>query len=143
MASGIISKVGGSPVTEYGEEQRSNSSGILSGPSMHEQVRQVDGIVDSVHPDMARWVTAHEPSGKMIYGGQAIELTHSAREIAEKYGTVPIGTTIKVTIYGPGDGVSASATIVDTEGKGPDEPYYSNEAEQGLYAVFAPGIGTG
>ena len=138
-----ISRVGGSPITGLGEEMRQNDNVTAGRPGLHEMTRQVIGIVDSVDDKYARWVTAHEPDGKVILAGAFIELNHSAREIAERYGTVPVGTMLRVTIYGPGDGVSASATIIDTEGKGADEPFYSNDAEQGLYAVFAPGIGVG
>lgn len=138
-----ISKVGGSPTTPLGEELRQTDGAIQSSPSTHEYTREVMGIVDGVDSDLARWITAHEISGRSILGGRWIELSHSAREIAERWGTVPIGATLRVIIHGPGEGVSASATIVDTEGKGADEPHYSNEAEQGLYAIFAPGIGIG
>lgn len=138
-SSGIIGKVGGSSITGIGEDMRRADSAIQGQPSNHEQTRQLIGIVDSVDTTLARWVTAHEPTGKTILSGRWIELSHSAREIAERWGTVPIGATLRVTLLGPGDGVSASATIVDTEGKGANEPIYANEATQGLFALFAPG----
>lgn len=137
--NGMISSVGGSPITGLGESLRSADRLTQAGPAAHENIREVMGVVDGVNPDLARWITAHEANGKTLFKGQWIELNHSAREIAERWGTVPIGAMIRVTIYGPGDGVSASATIIDAEGKGADEPHYANEAEQGLYAVFAPG----
>jgi hypothetical protein len=138
-----VSRVGGSPITGLGEDMRQNDGAMTSRPGLHEMTRQIIGIVDAVDDTYARWVTAHEPTGKTILAGRWIELNHSAREIAERYGTVPVGTMIRVTVYGPGDGVSASATIIDTEGKGADEPHYSNDAEQGMYAVFCPGSSIG
>lgn len=138
-----ISKPGSSPITELGEELRQNDNHTTGRPGLHEMTRQVVGIVDSVDDTHARWVTAHEPSGKLILNGGWIELNHSAREIAERYGTVPVGTMLRITVYGPGDGITANATIIDTEGNGADEPHYSNDADRGLYEIFSPGIGIG
>lgn len=139
--SGTISRVGGSPTTGLGESFRQTDSAFSALPGPQEQTRQEVGIVDTVHPSLPRLVKAHSQNGGAIAGGSWIELNHSADEIAEKYGTVRVGFKIRVLLTGSLGGNSANATIIGTEDQSLSDPPIPNEVDQGLFAIFAPGIG--
>jgi hypothetical protein len=57
-------------------------------------------------------------------------------------GTVRVGFRVRVSYSGP-SGSGADAFIVGAENQDVTEPYQSNEAARGLFAIFAPGIGIG
>jgi len=139
---------GSAAVTSLGEADR-QLQGALGATSLHEQTRTVLGIVhkwgpEADPPESAQRVQAHQIDGSPIVSEEYwIQLIHSAQEIAEKWGTVRVGFKLSVTIVGPGSGQSASGSIIGGEDCNLDETVVPNEAEQGLYAIFAPGTGVG
>lgn len=141
-SSGIISGVQITPTTSQGEAQRKVESAVASFPGLHEGTRRSVGIVNKVNPNKPRLIKAHAMDGTPLANNNWIELNHSAQEIAERWGTVRIGFRVRVTFTGP-SGASADAGIIGTEGQDVNDPFIPNEAQQGLYAVFAPGIGIG
>lgn len=141
-STGVISGVQITPTTSQGEIQRKTERAIASFPGLHEGVRRTTGVINKVHPEKPRLIKAYDLQGSAIAGNSWIELNHSAQEIAERWGTVRIGFRVRVTFAGP-SGASADAMIVGTEGQDINDLLEANEAEQGLYAVFSPGIGIG
>ena len=140
-STGVISEVGGSPTTSYGEQSRQVDSYIQGSPTSSEQTRQIMGVVGEIHPTNPRFVTAYTPDGAIIAEGGWVELNHSADEIAERFGTIRAGFKLRVTIWGAGTGNAANASIIGTEDSAISEPYTDNEIDQSLYAIFAAGSG--
>lgn len=141
-STGMISGVKIAPTNSFGEQTRKTERAIASVPGSHEAVRRATGVINRIHPKRPRLIKAHGLDGTTLANDAWIELNHSAQEIAERWGTVRIGFRVRVTYSGPA-GASADATILGSEGQDIDESFIPNEAQQGLYAVFAPGVGIG
>lgn len=141
-SSGIISGVQIAPTTSQGESARTTERAVAGFPGLDDGVRRVMGIIKAAHPERPRLVKAYALDGTPIANGSWIELVHSAQEIAERWGTVRIGFRVRVLYTGP-EGSGADGIIVGTEGQDIHEGPIPNEAQQGLYAIFAPGIGIG
>jgi hypothetical protein len=138
-STGVISRVVMTPTTKHAENQRQVSNAIGGLPGPHEQQKRTIGIINSIHPNIPRFVKANSAlDGTPLANGAWIELNHSAQEIAERWGTVRVGFKIRVSFAGPA-GAGADASIISTENIKLTEPHQPNEAERGLFAIFAPG----
>ena len=139
-SSGIISRVGGSSITGLGEDLRGLDHSVTGMPGPQETTTQIFGIVDEINPTYPRLVKAHDVNGNAIINRESwIELNHSPSEIAEKWGQVRLGFTLRVAVTGIGQGVSANATIIGVEGETVKDPPIENDSQRGLYWIFNPG----
>lgn len=130
------------PTTGFAEQHRQTEAAISSYPGLHEGIREAFGTITEVHPEKPM-IVAHDDSGSKISNGSFIPLAHGTLEIAERWGTIRRGMRIRVQYSGP-DGSNSFATIIGLEGeRNVNTPFESNEAEQGLSKIFAPGIGIG
>ena len=109
-SSGIITNIHSSPTNNYTEQQRKVDLSTIS--SSHQSIiNRITGTVSEVHPNNPRFVKAYSSNGAMVADGKWIELTHSAQEIAERWGMIRPGFEIKITYTGP-SGVGADAYVM-------------------------------
>ena len=141
-SSGVISRVVMTPTTSHAENQRQVSNNLGGMPGPHQQQKRTSGTIIKIHPEKPRLIKANASDGTPLANGQWIELNHSAQEIVERWGTIRVGFSVRVTFSGP-SGAGADATVVSAEDQDLNEAHQPNEAARGMYAIFAPGIGVG
>lgn len=133
---------GNASITSQGEISRQTNT-IAGAAPTYNQTETVIGIIHQINEQAPRLVKAHDQDGFTLACDNWIELNHSAREIAERWGTVRVGFRVRVSLTGIAGGKKASAIIIGEENEDTTEPGQPNEAERGLYAIFCPGIGVG
>jgi hypothetical protein len=129
---------GRASVTSLNESnrQQEGTSGF-TGPQ--DRINIVTGIIHEVNSNFLRFVKVHDTTGLKIAGDNWIELSHSAQEIAERWGTVRVGFKVRVIVAGINGSNGASATIIGTEVDKVDEPPTPNSSERGLFSIFRQG----
>ena len=143
--SGSSGNIGGrisTPTTHHGEERRQINASLNAIPSVSEQNQRISGVITKIHPEEGGWVKVRAIDGTPVANNNWIELNHSTDEIVDRWGTVQIGMKVRVAYSGP-DGAGADCTIIGKRERNPTNPHLPNAASQGLYAIFAPGIGLG
>jgi hypothetical protein len=142
-STGIISRVIMTPTTGSAEVERHTDAAVSAYPGLHEGIRYVEGAITSVHEDRPL-VKAHSDDGSPIADGRWIRLNHSVQDIAERFGTVRLGSRLSVMYQGP-SGSDAAATIISSSKteRYASEKLVPNTVARGLFALFPPGIGIG
>jgi hypothetical protein len=143
-STGIISGVEQAPVTSRGQKDKDTEQSVASYPGIHEGIRQAFGFISKVHKEKP-FIKAIDDQGQEMAGGRWIPLNHSVQKIAEDFGEIGQRGRLRVlvTFSGP-DGAGANATVIGDEGeKDGNKKRLPNRVSQGLYRIFAPGIGIG
>jgi len=140
-STGSVSKVSAA-ITIGGEISRQRQADIDT-PDLEGQNKTVYGKITKVDKDQALVYVDSLYGDSKVANGRAIPINHSPREIAERWGKVKKGMIVLVQYTGP-TGADASATIIKERGEDMVETKQEeNSISQGLYRVFAPGIGIG
>jgi len=113
-STGRVSKVFNGPITSIGEDQRQESIDKAASPSLFETVREVDAVIKEVHEKKLLVKVYATGSAAVVANNQWIPLSHSPQEIAERFGTIRVGMTVRVSYQGP-SGLNARAVVVLNE----------------------------
>lgn len=135
--SGYIQRTSAA-TTLRGEKNRKTENEVSSDFSV---VRTTYGIVSAVHPERVL-IRAISSDGSPLIGDNWIPLSHSPREIAERFGTVQKKMIVMIQYSGVGED-RAVATIVRESGEEIANLQEENKLQRGLFKIFAPGIGLG
>lgn len=135
-----ISKVIPGASTILGEEKRKDVAGELSTPSLADAPKTLIGTIYKVHDQYPLVKVYDSVDGTVVANDKWIPLSHSPREVAERFGTIRVGMKTSVTCYGP-NGLNAFAYIIMEENEEiGEEEFVENEMETGLWEIFKPGI---
>lgn len=138
-STGRLSKVFVGPITSIGEAKRGQELDKTASPSLFETVREIEAVVSEIHEDLLLVKAYEANTGSVVANNKWIPLSHSPQEIAERFGTIRPGMTVKVSYQGA-DGMNARASVVYNEQeKTGEEEFALNEIETGLFEIFKPG----
>ena len=131
------------PTTVRGEEARKASTKMAGELGAPRGVRIAYGRITKVHNEKALIKAVEVLDNSPAANGKWMVLAHSPREIAERWGEVKRGWIVSIQYTGA-DGSNALATIIKESGESiSDAGLEENKMEQGLFRIFAPGIGIG
>lgn len=125
-------------VTSTGERSRQNASD--SPDSELERIRIEMGEISEVHTQQTL-IRAIASNGSPLANGNWIPMSHSPREISERFGTIQ--KRMGVVVYFSGTGNNAIATIIREVGEKIADIQEENKLKRGLYRIMAPGVGFG
>lgn len=138
MSTGSTAK--GRAATNIGtENKRIADISSIGQPGMAGGVRIAYATITKVDAEKALIKANEIGTNSPIGSGRWIPLSHSVKEIAERWGKLRKGFTVLVQYTGP-DGSNSVATIIKDEYDHiTDTDREENTMSQGCYRIFAPG----